>query len=121
MGGPSEMNGKAVEDMGLATSDLANLTSSFNWLMTQAYDAILARGKFTWNQFYNYGSQWIDCPDPLVTQANCAQDIRMLCNESSDGQKYAMLYAFSPGCHGSTSNMTDYEQDIANFLLVRGK
>jgi len=66
------------------------------------------------------GSAWIDCPDPMVTQKNCAADIRSLCNASSMSQKYAMLYAFSPGCHGSTSNITTPVQDIANFLLVRG-
>eukprot|EP00729_Bicosta_minor_P011303 gene11303-30343_t len=65
------------------------------------------------------GSAWIDCPDPMVTQKNCAADIRSLCNASSMSQKYAMLYAFSPGCHGSTSNITTPVQDIANFLLVR--
>lgn len=56
----------------------------------------------------------------MVTQQNCAADIRSLCNASSMSQKYAMLYAFSPGCHGSTSNITTPVQDIANFLLVRG-
>lgn len=50
MGGPSEMNGHAVADMGLSKDDLNDLVTSFNWLMAQAYDAILARGKFTWNQ-----------------------------------------------------------------------
>ena len=44
------MNGHAVADMGLSKDDLNDLVTSFNWLMTQAYDAILARGKFTWNQ-----------------------------------------------------------------------
>jgi len=120
MGGPSEVNGGSVEDMGLGKGDLANLTSAFNWVMKTAYDAILARDKFTWNQFWNYGSHWIDCPDPMVTQKNCAADIRSLCNETSESQKYAMLYAFAPGCHGSTSNITNPVQDIANFLLVRG-
>ena len=43
-----------------------------------------------------------------------------LCNASSMSQKYAMLYAFDPGCHGSTSNITNPTRDIANFLLTRG-
>jgi hypothetical protein len=34
--------------------------------MSTAYTAIIARGKFTWNQFWNYGSAWIDCPDPMA-------------------------------------------------------
>jgi hypothetical protein len=52
--------------MGLTTSELTDLTASFNWVMSTAYTAIIARGKFTWNQFWNYGSAWIDCPDPMV-------------------------------------------------------
>ena len=31
-----------------------------------------------------------------------------------------MVYTFAPGCHGSTSNITDPEADIAAFLLTRG-
>jgi len=120
MNGPSEMNGNAKEDMGLTTDNLTDLVNSFNYVMTNAYEQIIKRGKFTWNQFYNYGSNWIDCPDPLVTQKSCASDIRALCTADSPGQKFAMLYAFAPGCHGSTSNITNPEQDIANFLLVRG-
>lgn len=118
--GPSEMEKHASQDMGLSASDLAHLTDAYNWVMEQAFAAILARGKFTWNQFWNYGSAWIDCPDPMVTQSNCAADIRALCDPTSLSQTVAMLYAFSPGCHGSTSNITDVEADVANFLLVRG-
>jgi hypothetical protein len=146
---PSEMDHHAVDDMGLGASELAAILESFNWVMDQAYAAILgidnlyvytsiyvhthththtyiyacicmcwgcqytfvlvvgrpytrirkvqrnalvvlhpsslhpspplsqptfarhachaARGKFTWNQFWNAGrSCCIDCPDPMV-------------------------------------------------------
>lgn len=119
-GGPSEMNGQASADMGLSKADLSQLVESFNWVMDKVYAAILSRGKFTWNQFWNYGSHWIDCPDPMVSQAKCAAEVRSLCNASSMSQKYAMLYAFAPGCHGSTSKIIDPITDIASFLLVRG-
>jgi hypothetical protein len=33
-----------------------------------------------------------------VTRKTCAADVRSLCNETSMSQKYAMLYAFGPGC-----------------------
>jgi len=49
------MNGKASVDMGLSSSDLTDLTNSFNWVMETAYAAIIKGGKFTWNQFWNYG------------------------------------------------------------------
>jgi len=118
--GPSEMSSMAATDMGLSSSDLSDLVAAYNWQMDKVFAEILARGKFTWNQFWNYGSGFIDCPDPLVTKANCANDMRSLCNESSLAQTVAMLYGFSPGCRGPTTNMSDVEQDVANFLLVRG-
>eukprot|EP01047_Picozoa_sp_COSAG01_P037649 COSAG01_NODE_3007_length_6730_cov_10.756899_4_plen_153_part_00 len=73
---------------------------------------------------------WIDCPDPLVRPPNshlkgagpaqCAADVRELCDPKSYAQKYAMVYTFAPGCHGSTSNLTDPDADIAAFLATRG-
>jgi len=35
----------------------------------------------------------------------------------------ALLYGFSPGsCHGvNPSKLTEVEEDVANFLLIRGK
>eukprot|EP00037_Helgoeca_nana_P010376 m.91137 g.91137 ORF g.91137 m.91137 type:complete len:430 (-) comp20166_c0_seq1:237-1526(-) len=121
MGGPSEMQKDAVQDMALSKTDLTELTAAYTWVMKQAFDTILARGKFSWNQFWNQDlTAWIDCPDPMVAQASCAKDMRALCNTSSPAQSVAMVYTFSPGCHGSTSDIQFVMQDIANFLLVRG-
>lgn len=115
------MDRHAVEDMGLSTDDLNDLVTSFNWLMDNAYDTILKRGKFTWNQFWNNDeTAWIDCPDPMVRKESCAADVRSLCQSTSYAQKYAMVYTFSPGCHGSTSKIIDPYTDIAAFLLTRG-
>jgi hypothetical protein len=80
-GGPSEMDRHAAEDMGLSSSDLTDLVRAFSWVMDTAYATILKRGKFTWNQFWNAGeTPWIDCPDPMVRQKSCAEDVRSLCN-----------------------------------------
>ena len=122
-GGPSEMERHAAEDMGLSSSDLSDLVTAFNWQMDYVYAEILKRGKFTWNQFWNGTPErtaWIDCPDPMVAQKTCAADVRALCNASSPARTVAMVYTFSPGCHGSTSNITDAPTDIAAFLLTRG-
>jgi len=63
-----------------------------------------------------------DCPQPWVRQATCASDLRGLCNATSEVQSRALLYGFSPGsCTGTDpAHLTDLEQDVANFLLVRG-
>jgi hypothetical protein len=45
---------------------------------------------------------------------------RSFSTTSSFAQKYAMVYTFSPGCHGSTSDIIDPDTDIAAFLLTRG-
>jgi hypothetical protein len=44
------MDGHAAADMGLSTSDLSDLVTSFNWVQAKAYSEILKRGKFSWNQ-----------------------------------------------------------------------
>eukprot|EP01052_Picozoa_sp_SAG31_P025410 SAG31_NODE_2226_length_6149_cov_9.156198_2_plen_260_part_00 len=126
--GPTEMDGSAVADMGLSTEEVAALVESFNWVMDQAYEAILARGKFSWNQLWNGNrTPWINCPDPMVSSAppaKCAADIRKHCTRGSMAQRYAMLYGFASGCNNgnpsSTSNLTDPLLDIAAFQLVRG-
>ena len=123
--GPSEMEKHAAQDMGLNASDLAALVDAFEWVSAKARTALLARGKFAWNYFWNaQETAWIDCPDPMVRQKTCAEDVRSLCNTSSPkgamNAKYAVIHTFSPGCHGSVSDIIDPYTDIAAFLLVRG-
>ena len=61
------------------------------------------------------------CPQPLVKQPTCADDLRALCNATSAAQTRAMMYAFSPGgCHAVSVTLPEFKQDLANFLLVRG-
>jgi hypothetical protein len=49
------MSHHAVDDMGLSAADLQDILDSFTWMMDVAYDTILERGKFTWNQL------WVSC------------------------------------------------------------
>ena len=123
--GPSEMERHAAQDMGLDAPALAALVAAYDWVAKTAHTQILRRGKFAWNYFWNAGeTPWIDCPDPMVRQASCAADVRELCNASSPkgsmNAKYAVVHTFSPGCHGSTSDIADPYVDIAAFLTVRG-
>ena len=40
----------------------------------------------------------------------------------SPAQTRAMMYAFGPGgCQGDPSHLTQFSQELANFLLVRGE
>ena len=117
---PSEMSHHAVDDMGLGTADLQRILDSFNFVMDAAYATIVERGKFTWNQLWNGGkSCCIDCPDPMVKNETCAADVRSLCSADSFAQKYAMVYGFSPGCGGNTTDLSEHsmDTDIAAFLV----
>ena len=123
--GPSEMDRHAAQDMGLEASDLNDLMAAYSEVAAKARATLLARGKFAWNYFWNANeTPWIDCPDPMVRQKTCAEDVRELCNSSSPkgamNAKYAVVHTFSPGCHGSIVDIIDPYTDIAAFLLVRG-
>ena len=94
--------------------------------MAAVYDEVLARGMFSWQQMWNGQGSPSEkngcCTSPLVRPgATCATTLRALCTKDSPAQTRAMTYAFSPGgCKGDPGNLTYPEQDIANFLLVRG-
>eukprot|EP01079_Euglenida_sp_SAG-EU17-18_P010842 gene10842-42_t len=125
--GPSEMNGYAMQDMGLGPDDLPAIVKAYNWVADQVYHSIVAKGKFSWDLFLNNDPNCAncgDCPQPWVKKESCAADLRFYgTNASSPFQSRALLYGFSPGsCHGvDPSHLTEVEEDVANFLLVRGK
>ena len=90
--------------------------------MNALREATLNAGKFAWQMLWTGGA-----PDnigntglkPLVTQSTCAESLRSLCNASSPAQTRAMAYGLS-GTAPEKRN-PDLLQDLANFLLVRGK
>ena len=125
--GPSEMNGHAMVDIGFNTgADLKAMVAAYNWVTNTVYREIVKQGKFAWNLFLNNDPNCIncgDCPHPWVKRETCAADIRAYgVNASSPFIDRALLYGFSPGsCGGTTGrNLTEVDEDIANFLLVRG-
>jgi len=126
-GGPTEYDSHCVEDMGLSTAELQDMTNAYWSNMADVYKAVLSRGKFSWQQFWTGQGNSIQdigdtCPGPLVKQTTCADDLRKLCTAGSEAQTRFMMYAFTPGkCNMDPSTLTMFEQDLANFLLVRGK
>jgi hypothetical protein len=125
-GGPTEMDGNCVKDMGLSASDVAEITAGYTWLTAVLYDQIIARGKFIWDQTLNhdpYAPLNGDCPQPWVHKATCATELRALCTpDAPPQQNKTLLYGFSPGsCTGTNpTHLTEVDTDVANFLLVRG-
>jgi hypothetical protein len=116
---------QTCEDMGLSKQDLVKLTSDYEANMEALRNATLAAGKFSWQMLWTgdaNNSMGSTCPTPLVQQATCAANLRALCTDDSPAQTRAMMYAFAPGgCKGDPSQLTQFHQDLANFLLTRGE
>ena len=112
------------EDMGLSQQDLVQLTADYLDNMAALRNATLSAGKYTWQMLWTGGDAsgiGSTCPSPLVKQQSCAADLRALCSATSPAQTRAMMYAFGPGgCRGDPSQLVQFRQDLANFLLVRG-
>ena len=126
--GPTEMDGRAFEDMGVSPAQGAALSAAYYAFMGRAYAALLARGAFSWQQLWTAPGGGFTpakigttCPEPLIGKNSCAQDLRLMCNASAPPFTRAIHYAFSPGrCKTNPANLTYPLQDIAGFLLVRG-
>ena len=45
--GPSEMEGHAMQDMGLGADELADIVRAYNWVVDTVYNGIVAKNKFS--------------------------------------------------------------------------
>jgi len=122
--GPTEYESHSVQDMGLSKSELVEIANAYRSNMAEVFKTVLERKKFSWQQLWTgqgAGGVGDTCPGPLVKSTSCAADLRNLCTATSPAQTRFMMYAFSPGhCGGDPSVLPSFEQDLANFLLVRG-
>lgn len=103
--------------------------AAFRWVADRSYAAILAAGKFAWNQLLNndpFCPACGNCPGPWVRRPTCAQDLRTHCNATGPVHTRAMLYGIR-GCGaggrtgGSTADLSDIGPHVAAFLLLRGE
>ena len=116
--------GTIVQDTGMTTQDLITITNDYYNNMEILKNYTLAQNKFVWQFLWTGGDPngfGNTCPSPLVSQSSCAADLRALCIPTSPAQTRAMMYAFYPGgCGGDPKNLTQFDQDLTNFLLTRG-
>jgi hypothetical protein len=108
------------QDMGLTKTDLVQLTNDYQRNMAALRNATLAAGKFAWQMLWTGGAA--DAIggtglSPIVQKATCETDLRSLCKSNSPAQTRAMAYGLNAG---DPSKLLDLQNDLANFLLVRG-
>jgi len=123
-----DSNDNIVEDCGLTPADLKQCTAGWETNMAALKNFTLGKGKFAWQMLWTGGAadkSGSTCPGPLVTQENCASELRSLCSETSPAQTRTMMYAFGPGhCQNCRDHLPvdppQLKEDLANFLLVRG-
>ncbi len=113
-----------VNDTGMTTNDLVSITNDYNANMWALQNYTMQQGKFSWQLLWTGGaadSKGSTCPSPIVNNASCAATLREMCTPASLPQTRTMMYAFGPGgCVGDPSVLSEFEQDLANFLLIRG-
>ena len=129
--GPTEMDGHFLNDTGINATTALALTVAYWDFMDRVYDALVERGKFSWQQLLTEPQQeyppWRSigstCPGPFIGPGgSCATKLRGYCNASSVTQTRAIMYAWTPGGCGHTKpgNLTTPLADIVNFQLIRG-
>ncbi len=117
----------STQDMGLTPADLQQLTASYTSTMSALKARTLQEGKFSWQMLWTGGdaeAKGSTCPSPIVRgdPQGCKADLAAMCTPTSPPQTNAMMYSFSPGgCRSNPANLTNAANDIANFLLIRGK
>ena len=105
----------------MTTQDLISITNDYNNNMEALKNYTLSQNKFSWQMLWTGGDpngKGSTCPKPIVTQSTCATDLRSLCSATSPAQVRAMMYTM--GTNGDPSNLTQFDQDLSNFLLTRG-
>ena len=112
-------------------AEVAAEVAAFRWVADKAYSAMLARGKFNWNQFLNNDPNCPacgNCPAPWVRQASCAADLREHCNATGPVHTRAMHYGIRGcGVHeppwtstANAKNATTEKRNARRAVLPRG-
>ena len=125
MGFPDSRSGLVANDTGLQEQPAAwqQITDAYNANMEALRVKTLAAGKFAWQLMWTGGAEAQKAstgPHSIVKKGpTCATTLRALCNESAPPQTRAMMYALGKEPH-DPSKLTALQQDLANFLLIRG-
>ena len=114
VGGPTEEDMHCLEDMGVADVDFTTATTDAWCATRQRIEAsVLANEGWIWQMFVNFKT-----PD----KASCASTLRQQCSAGVSSTYYnSTIYHALTFDRGSPSNLTNFNQDLAVFLLLRGE
>eukprot|EP00759_Apiculatamorpha_spiralis_P009672 PhF_6_TR16920/c0_g1_i2/m.25418 len=112
-GGPTEVDGGCIHDMGLSASDVRDIWWNWNLTMQAAFEAVVNRGKGYVYQLLNTNAG----RDIQHPEAQCTSWMRSQCQPGSPSNTQPLLFQFT----NETQRPLPYvDQDVAQFLLVRG-
>eukprot|EP01065_Artemidia_motanka_P034933 TRINITY_DN42915_c0_g1_i1.p1 TRINITY_DN42915_c0_g1~~TRINITY_DN42915_c0_g1_i1.p1 ORF type:complete len:440 (+),score=155.68 TRINITY_DN42915_c0_g1_i1:56-1375(+) len=112
--GPTEIDRNSQVDMGLSDEDIRDITVEWNKTMGAVQQAILDKNGYTWSLFKNQENA--NASPEKLSKLTCAEALRSACKDGSSWQTQSILFGVSV----KGSNMTQFEQDLAFFLLARG-
>ena len=111
-GGPTEVDGHCVQDMGLDGAQVREIWWQWNLTMQAAMKAVVEQGGYVYQMLnVNAGR---DIRDP---RAQCTAWLRDSCRPESSAFAQPLLFQFS---EETSRPLPSPLQDIAQFLLVRG-
>lgn len=112
--GPTEIDRKSQFDMGLSDVDIEDITIAWNQTMTAVENSILERNDYTW--WLMAGQANANAMPTLLRRETCASQLREACQPGAIWQLEPRLVGLSV----NGTQLTQLEQDVAFFLLVRG-
>jgi hypothetical protein len=118
--GPTEINKYSQEDMGLSDEDIRDITVEWNKTMTAVQQAHLDHGAYTWSLIP--GQDNADASPTLLKRTTCVEQLEEVCGthaNTSSWQLHAKLFGLT--INGTTHSPAQLNQDLAFFLLARGR
>lgn len=116
--GPTEIDRNSQADMGLSDEDVRDITLAWNETMGAVQQSILDAGGYTWSLMA--GQQNANAMPRLLKRSTCALQLRAACAggaSEQDWQSNAHLVGLTVS---NGTQLTQLEEDVAFFLLVRG-
>uniref|UniRef100_A0A7S3LLT8 Uncharacterized protein n=2 Tax=Aplanochytrium stocchinoi TaxID=215587 RepID=A0A7S3LLT8_9STRA len=117
--GPTEIDKNSQLDMGLSDEDIRDITLAWNETMGQVQRAILDANGYTWTLIEK--QQNANAMPTLLMKGNCVEQLRAACLGGEDYKFWHENPRLVGLTHSKEQKLTQLEQDVAFFLLVRGK